>query len=318
MPAVPIAAGEWPERMRWERELRRLLIAQGFFEAVTLSFASQRTNALFPGIGVEGAAVRLANPVNQDEPELRRSLLPGLLATWRTNRNQGAKGLAAFSIGRVFRRADATREGWRLAGLLAGELPRHGLGAPPQAEFADAKGTVEALFERLLLGDRVRWERYAEPPFHPGMSAAPRCGDAVVGVVGALHPNVEFELNLDVACWLFELDTEKLLPYCPPRLLFTGLARFPAVARDMAVVVDADFASERVLQFVRQWRPEVVEDIVMFDAYTGASVPAGKKSLAYTISYRAADRTLTDDEVNALHAELVRSLSRQLGVELRQ
>ena len=86
----------------------------------------------------------------------------------------------------------------------------------------------------------------------------------------------------------------------------------------MAVVVDADFASERVLQFVRQWRPEVVEDVVMFDSYTGASVPAGKKSLAYTISYRATDRTLTDDEVNVLHAELVRTLSKQLGVELRQ
>jgi len=318
MPAVPVAAGEWPPRLGWERELRRLLVAQGFFEVVTLSFAARRTNALFPGIGVDGAAVQLANPINQDEPELRRSLLAGLLATWRTNRNQGAKGLAAFAIGRVFWRNAAPRESWRLAGLLAGELPRRGLGAAPPAEFADAKGAVEGLLERLHIADRVRWERWTRPPFHPGMSAALYADAAVIGVVGGLHPDVEYELGVDMSCWLFELDTEKLLPYCPPRLLFTGLARFPAVARDMAVVVDADFASERVLQFVRQWRPEVVEDVVMFDSYTGASVPAGKKSLAYTISYRATDRTLTDDEVNVLHAELVRTLSKQLGVELRQ
>ena len=137
-------------------------------------------------------------------------------------------------------------------------------------------------------------------------------------MVGALHPDAEFELDLDVPCWVFELDTDRLLPYCPPQLFYSGLARFPAVARDVAVVVDRDFASERVVHFVRHWRPEFVEDVVMFDAYAGASIPPGKKSLAYTISYRAADRTLTDEEVNALHAELTAALMQQLGVELRQ
>jgi phenylalanyl-tRNA synthetase beta chain len=318
MPAVPIDSGEWPQRLRCERELRRLLTACGFFEAVILSFVSARANALFPGLGTDGTAVDVVNPVSQDEPQLRRSLLPGLLASWRVNRNQGAKGLAAFSIGRVFWRTEAPRESWRLAGLLVGELANRGLGAARPAEFADAKGAVEALFERLHVGDRVRWTRFTEMPFHPGMSAALHCGDALVGVLGALHPEIAFELDVDAPCWLFELDTEKVLPYCPPRLFFTGLARFPAVARDMAVVVDADFASERILHFVRQWRPDVIADVVLFDAYSGTSVPAGKKSLAYSISYRNADRTLTDDEVNALHTDLVTALTRQLGVELRQ
>jgi phenylalanyl-tRNA synthetase beta chain len=165
--------------------------------------------------------------------------------------------------------------------------------------------------------DRVQWERWSASPFHPGMSAALRCGDDVIGVVGALHPEVAFELDVDRPCWLFELDTEKLLAYCPPNLKFSGLPRFPAVARDVAIVVDGAFSSERVVRFVRQWRPELVEDIVMFDAYRGAPIPAGKKSLAYTISYRAANRTLTDEEVNALHAELTAALVRQLGVDLR-
>jgi phenylalanyl-tRNA synthetase beta chain len=318
MPAVHLDGGRMPDRMRRERELKRVLIPQGFYETVTFSFASARTNQLFPGVGVDGSPVQLANPINSDEPELRRSLLGGLLSTWRANRNQGARGLAAFTIGRVFWRASGPREGWRLAGALIGELPRLGLRAARPADFADAKGAVEALFDRLRVAERVQWARWQDPPFHPGKAARMRCGDDDVGVVGALHPDVEFELDLDVPCWLFELDTEKLLPYCPPQLFFTGLARFPVVARDVAVVVDRDFASERVVHFVRHWRPEFVEDVVMFDAYTGASIPPDKKSLAYTISYRAADRTLTDEEVNALHAELVAALTQRLGVELRQ
>ena len=143
-------------------------------------------------------------------------------------------------------------------------------------------------------------------------------GGATRRLVGALHPDVEFALDVDGACWVFELDTEKLLSYCPSQLLFTGLPRFPAVARDVAVVVAEDFASDRVVQFVRQWRPELVEDVALFDAYVGAPIPSGQKSLAYSISYRAADRTLTDEEVNDLHAQLVTALTRDLGVTLRQ
>jgi phenylalanyl-tRNA synthetase beta chain len=318
LPAVQVEGGVLPERLRLERELKRVLCAYGFAEAVTLSFAAARSNQLLPGLNVPGESVGLANPINRDEPELRRSLLGGLLATWRTNRNQGVKGMAAFTVGRVFWQTDAPHEGWRLAGLLAGDLPRHGLGAPRSAEFADAKGAVEGLLDCLRIADRVQWERWEGPPFHPGKSARLRCGDDVVGVVGALHPEVEFAFDLADACWLFELDTEKLLPYCPAQLLYSALPRFPAVGRDVAVVVDEDFASDRVVHFVRQWRPEVVEDVALFDAYVGAPIASGRKSLAYTISYRAADRTLTDEEVNALHAELVVALVRELGVELRQ
>jgi phenylalanyl-tRNA synthetase beta chain len=126
MPAVPVTGGQLPDRLPWERELKRVLVAYGFYEAVSVSFTSARNNELLPGLGVEGGAVAVMNPINRDEPELRRSLLGGLLATWRTNRNQGALGLAAFSTGRVFWRTEVIHEAWRMAGILAGELPRRG------------------------------------------------------------------------------------------------------------------------------------------------------------------------------------------------
>ena len=190
-----------------------------------------------------------------------------------------------------------------MAGVLAGELPRRGLGAARTAEFADAKGAVEGLLDCLHLAERVRWERWDGLPFHPGKTArsALRRRRRRRGRRAASRRRVRARSSTR-ACWVFELDTEKLLPYCPPQLLFTGLPRFPAVARDVAVVVDEDFASDRVVHFVRQWRPELVEDVALFDAYVGAPIPPGQKSLAYTISYRAADRTLTDEEVNGLHA----------------
>jgi phenylalanyl-tRNA synthetase beta chain len=322
MPSVRLAGGDMPERLSWERELKRLLVGYGFYEAITLSFTSRAMNAWFPGIGTDGASITLANPMSRDESELRRSLLGGLLAAWRVNRNHGARGIAAFTTGRVFWRANEPRESWRLAGVMAGEVAHHGLGAPRRAEFADVKGVVDALCERLRIADRVRWERWPHAPFHPGATAALRCGDDLIGVVGGLHPDVAFALDLDVPFWSFELDTQKVLPYCPAHLRFVGLPRFPSVGRDVAIVVDGDFASDRVVQFVRAWQPAqienvAVEDVALFDSYVGTPIPAGKKSLAYAISYRAGDRTLTDDEVNALHGELVAALTRQFGAELR-
>ncbi|MEO8605977.1 MAG: phenylalanine--tRNA ligase subunit beta, partial [bacterium] len=318
LPSAPIEGGTLPERAARERELRQVLVAMGFYEAVSLSFASTRSNALFPGIALEGRAVRVANPINRDEPEMRRSLIPGLLAAWRTNRNHGAAGLAAFTIGRVFAHDGAPREAWRLAGIMAGTVPWQGLGAARLVEFADAKGAVEALLERLGVLEQVGWSRWTEAPFHPGTSAAVHCAETFAGVVGGLHPEVQHEAEVEAPAWLFELDIEKLLPYVPAHRHFTELPRFPAVVRDVAIVVDQDFASDRVVQFVRQWRPELVAEVALFDVYVGAPIATGQKSLAYSVAYRAADRTLTDEAVNALQDDLRAALTRELGVALRE
>jgi phenylalanyl-tRNA synthetase beta chain len=319
MPAVALEVGSLPERTRLANAFRGLLTAAGLLEVIPLSFSSPRTNQLFPGIGVAGRAVELLNPLRRDEAELRRSLLGGMVNVWRLNRNQGASAIAAFAIGKVFWHDGEPREGWRLAGALANEMPYAGLGARRQVEFADGKGLVEALFDWLHLNDQIRWQRLqGSGAFHPGKSAAIQLGEQPIGVLGALHPNVEEELALTEPNCLFELDLEKLLPYSPPRLTFRGLPRFPAVVRDLALVGDQDFLSRRVVEFIREWRSELVEDVTLFDEYVGASIPPGKKSLAYSISYRASDRTLTDEEVNRLHDELTAALQNALPVELRQ
>jgi phenylalanyl-tRNA synthetase beta chain len=318
MPVGSTEAGLLPVRLAWVRELKRLLAAYGMHEVVSLSFASTRGNAIFPGVGVAGRPVKVANPVNQEECELRLSLLGGLVAMWKLNRGHGAGCVAGFEISKVFWRQGEFGEGWRIAGLLAAQLPQQGLGMAAAPEFADAKGVVEAVLDRLHLLNRIGWEPLRDQPsFHPGKSARIRIDATIVGILASLHPEVETELDVSGANWLFELDLERLLAYVPSRVFFRELPRFPAVVRDVAIMAEADFASDRVLRFVRERGDELVEEIVLFDQYTGAPIPAGRKSLAYSISYRAADRTLTDEEVNRVHGELTAALSRALPVELR-
>jgi len=319
MPAVSLDGGVVPERMRRVGGLRRLLAAQGMDEAVILSFASPRLNECFRGIGVKPDPVLIVNPMSRDESQLRLSLVGGLVTAVRQNRSQGVSRVAVFSVGKVFWKDTGPQEGWRLAGVWAGEVPDQGLGGRRPAEFADIKGVVESVLDHLRLTDRTSWKPLLEvPAFHPGKSAAVMLADEFAGVAGCLHPDLEVEFEIEGANWFFELDLEKLLAYLPARAVFRELPRFPAVVRDLAIVTEEQFPSGRVIHFVRQWGHPLVETVVLFDQYVGAPIPPGMKGLAYSISYRAADRTLTDDEVNEAHAELTAALSTALPLELRR
>jgi len=300
--------------------LKRFLCAQGLHEAVFMSFCSPRMNALFPGLVERRTAVTVLNPVTQEEPELRLSLCPGLVRIVRDNLDQAAPSVGVFSIGKVFWRNGTFREGRRVAGALSRTLPNDGLGSRGAlTEFVDVKGIVESVCD--FLGVRgVRWTPASDlGAFHPGKTARVELGGASIGVVGALHPEVEDEFKLAGPCWTFELDLERLLEYCPARVVYEDLPRFPAVVRDLAVVTEADFASDRVVHFVREWgsASQVIEDVFLFDQYMGPPIATGKKSLAYSISYRAQDRTLTDAEVNELHRQLIAAVQEALHVEPR-
>jgi len=319
LPSRPLMAGSLPERVRMEREIRESLQAAGMSEAVGLAFASPDTNRILPGVNVAGRAVRLLNPITQEEPELRRSILSTLLAMWRHNRNQGATSIAGYSVGKAYWHDGSAGEGWRLGGVLAGEMPHMGLGARRAPELGDLKGILETLFEqRRALGD-VAWRPGADwPSLHPGKSATIELGAATLGVVGALHPDAEVELDVDGPHWLFEIDLDRLAAHSTPAVRFQGLPRYPAVQRDLAVVVASDFESDRISRFVREWNRDLVEEVELFDEYVGSPIAPGKKSLAYSIAYRAADRTLTDEEVNGLQEHLVLALEKHFDVEHRQ
>ena len=214
-----------------------------------------------------------------------------------------------------------TRAAWRgwCAGASSGQrLLERGLrfGEETTQSFLQCKGLVEGILDVFHLRESITWRVESGAVWHPGRSAVLRHEDAALGCLGELHPDLCDRLELPPAL-LFELDFEKLLQYAPRQITAHALPRFPAIERDVAIVVDRDFAAQQIIGWIRNLGEALIENVEVFDQYLGAPIPEGKKSLAYRVSYRAEDRTLTDAEVNPLHQRLVERLGQTFGAERR-
>jgi phenylalanyl-tRNA synthetase beta chain len=320
LPETALSGEPLPAIERVHREIKRSLMAQGLSEVVPSSFISPELNQAFPGWQPGRKAVSLQNPLAQDDSQMRLSLCSSLVRIVRHNQAQGADAVAIFLLNKVFWAADEACEAMHVAAAVCPSFAMRGVGTRGSvADFADVKGVIESVLDLLRLRD-VRW-RPAEdlPSFHPGKSARIMVQDTVIGIAGAVHPEIGERLDLADPCWLFELDLDRGLQYCPPRAVYEELPRFPAVRRDVAILANNSFAADEVVRFVRGWPAGAawIEDVQVFDEYAGAPIPSGKKSLAFSIAYRATDRTLTDAEVNELHSRLILALTETLGVQPR-
>jgi phenylalanyl-tRNA synthetase beta chain len=253
---------------------------------------------------------------------LRRSPLLGVLGVLATNRGRGAEFVGVFEIGKGYGVDPAGRrqEPRSVAIALDGTWPPCGIERRgPAVSFADLKGVVENLLDRLGGCDEERrWQRATDVPFlHPGKSAWIEAGGVRLGGLGVLHPRVAQVLDLPTEIVVAELDFWGVGQYRPARLGVRPLPRYPSVTRDIAMVVDEDFPTDAIGGEVRALGEPLIESVRLFDCYRGAPIADGRKSLAYTIAYRAPDRTLTDDEVNALQERLRRHLAGRFALELR-
>jgi len=308
-------------RLRLERKARGFLAGEGLVEAVNLPFAPAQMNQRFYGLWDDGGSpVPIVNPLVQENAEMRLSLIPGLLETLRANLAHKAKGLLCFELSKVFRlNARALpAEKQHLAALLYGQRERKGLRAGESpVTFLQVKGLLEGLLELLRIERHALWTEGGDLTFlHPGKSARLRFGGSPVGYLGEIHPDLCDELALPPVL-IFELDFERMLQYPPHELTARSLPRFPSVERDLAVVVDDGFPAQRIISWIKDLNQPLIEDVEVFDQYRGSPIPESKKSLAYRISYRDENRTLTDPEVNALHQELVSRIVEVFGAQLR-
>ncbi|HKA32589.1 MAG TPA: phenylalanine--tRNA ligase subunit beta [Candidatus Binatia bacterium] len=311
-------AGKPDARLGAERGVRSYLVGEGLVEAIHLPFSSAETNRSLPGLLAGEKPVAIQNPLVQESAEMRLSLVPGLIEDLKVNLAQRAEGFGAFALNKVFY-LDAKgepAERHHLAGLLYGRRFRSGLRAEEAPfGFLDAKGLVEGLLDGR--GAEWSWSASDLPAFlHPGRAARLSAGNVDLGYIGEIHPDLAEEMSIG-RCLTFELDFEKLLQYVSPKLTVRSLPRFPSVERDLAMIVDESFPAQRIIDWIKDLRNALIEKVEVFDQYRGASIPEGKKSLAYSISYRAEDRTLTDAEVQALHGELVTRLGEVFGAQLR-
>jgi phenylalanyl-tRNA synthetase beta chain len=295
-------------------EARRILAGLGLHEAQGQTLVSDKS------AGVD-SALALSNPLSSDMNVLRPSLLPGLLDSLRHNLARKNEDVALFEIGRVFAQTDgAPREERRIAVAITGRRsPAFWSGEDRDAkcDVFDLKGLLEEFFEQF--GARgVVWSRRAESTGLYLESAEIRLGKLALGDLGQLQPALARRYDLRDAVLLAELNLDVLLRWRNPTRSFKPLPAYPAVRRDIAILVPEAVTHEDVLRVVRQVKPRNLDSVELFDIFRGRNVPAGRKSMAYAFTYRNADRTLTDSEVKAAHDEVVASLGNRLQAVLRE
>ena len=301
-----------------KQEVSRTLADCGFQEAITFSLTGLDTlTKLLPqSHPLKPAPLRMANPMTADQEYLRPSLRANLLAALAANQRHEEGGIRLFELGRVYlaRPNDLPFEPEILCGVLTGpRFEQSWRGGDEALDFFDAKGIIEGLFGQI--GVEFSFEPGSDESLHPTRQAAIVIEGKRLGVVGELHPKVldAFELSGDV--YLFEVDLTVLLPFTVEHKLFQPISRFPAVVRDMALVVDEGVSNAQAQAIMRGF--PLVTEVALFDLYSGEQLPAGKKSLAYRITFQSPKHTLTDDEVNKVQKQILDKLSKQLGATLR-
>jgi len=301
----------------WQERLRDLLVVLGFQEIVSYRLTSpEREGRLLP----QREYVSLANPISPERRVLRRSLVASLLD--RLEHNIRLKdSLAFFEIGPVFepRANDLPQERLTLA------LAMSGLRQPiswdvkdsPTFDFYDLKGRIELLLNGLRYTDVLYVPSAAVPYLHPGKAAEVKIGGESIGVLGELHPLVKERYEFGAAPVLVaELDLEHLRAIVPTYTV-APVPEFPPVYEDIAIVVDDAVPASRVEALIRQSGGAFVANVRLFDVYRGEQIGAGKKSLAYSLTYQAPDKTLTDAEAASIRTRIVRRLEAELGATRR-
>jgi phenylalanyl-tRNA synthetase beta chain len=303
---------------------REVLLGCGLSEAATIAFIAPADNARFPGIQAATRPVKVSNPLSAELSELRVSLMPGLVTSLRFNLNREARAFHAFEIGKTFRMdGDLAAEQNHLAAISYGPYAISAIGEPGiMAGFFTMKGMLETYFEAIGVSPRVAFKAI-EPGealfLHPGRSASVMLDEAPIGLIGELHPAEAMRLDLNEPCAVCELDLSSLISYgFTPRKTFEPPPKFPAIRRDLALVLDRNFPADMVVKTIRECGASLLESVEVFDVYEGTAVASGKKSVALACRYRAKDRTLTDEEVNRIHAVLIEQARMRLGAELRQ
>lgn len=301
-----------PEASRSLRSLRRTLVARGYQEAVTYSFVDPQMQAAMEH---EVTPVPLSNPISAELAVMRTSLMPGLLHAALYNFKRQHSRVRLFESGLVFRDTPSgTQQPARLGAIALG------LGAPLQwglasdeVDFHDVKADVEALFGANA--QALSFESATHPALHPGQCAAIALRGQPAGIIGRLHPQLARRYKLATAAVLFELDLACLLQAPVPGL--KPFSRQPMVRRDLAVVVDEAVSAAQVMNCVGQAGGDMLQNLELFDLYRGEGIDSGRKSLALSLTFQAPSRTLDEAEVEVSVANIMASLSRQLGATLR-
>jgi phenylalanyl-tRNA synthetase beta chain len=324
LPKSPPSAERTDREFLLEKRTMEGMTHHGYHEVITYSFASPDSSDLInlsPN-DPRRQHLRILNPLTEDFSVMRTTLIPGLMETARYNVSRKNSNLKLFELKKVFLPKERERlpeEVKFLAGLAMGfDRDPHWSFSLRAVDFYDIKGCVEDLLDALQIKE-AKFIRVDDIPYlHPGKASKVVLGDEVLGVLGEVHPLVASHYELHGKVYLFEMDFSKMVKWAGGEKRFQLLPKFPAVYRDLSIIVDQTLEAKRVMEKIQTFHQPFVEEVTLFDIYQGSPIPEGKKGISYRIRYQANDRTLTDEEVNQYHEKVLSRLKEVFQLELRQ
>lgn len=314
LPSGEATTGKLPYKLRIEEKAREIAVFSGFSQGMCYSFESPKVfdKLLLPEDDDLRKAIRIANPLGEDFSIMRTTPLNGMLTSLATNYNRRNKDVKLFEMANVY----IAKE------LPLTELPdermQMTLGMYGDGDFFTMKGVVEEFFDAVGMTRKKEYDPKAGKPFlHPGRQANIVYDGVVLGYLGEVHPLVLENYNIGTRAYVAVLDMPAIVPFTTFDRKYEGIAKFPAVSRDLSMVVPHDILVGQIENVLAQRGGKILEHYELFDIYEGEQIKKGYKSVAYSLSFRAKDRTLEEADINAAMKKILNGLE-QLGIELRQ
>ena len=304
--------GKKTDRQAAQDDINKILTALGMYEIYTYTFTSP---SVFDKLSVPADsklrnAVKISNPLGEDTSIMRTTTIASMLDILSRNYNYRNAAARLFEIGKIF---TPTEEGKLPDEPLKITIGIYG----DKADFYDIKGICEEMFRSLNV-QNVKYEAVTDnPTFHPGRCAKISAGGKTLGLIGEIHPAVGRKYGIETPVYIGELDFENVFLNIGTDVKFKELPKYPAVTRDIAMLVDKTVPVADIEEVVKKASGKLLESINLFDVYEGEQIPEGKKSVAYSAVYRALDRSLTGDEVQKVFDKVLKNLENQLGAQLR-
>ncbi len=313
LPSGEATTGKLSGKLRIEEIAREVAEFSGFSQSMTYSFESPKVfdKLRIPADSALRRTVTILNPLGEDFSIMRTSPLNGMLTSLSTNYNRRNRDVKLYELANIY---------------LPGELPltelpdermQFTLGCYGEGDFFTMKGVVEELFDKLGMTKKVHYDPSCDRPYlHPGRKADIIYEGVTLGYLGELHPEVADAYRIGDKTYIAVLDMPNVIPFADFDRKYTGIAKYPATTRDISMVVPKEILVGQIEDIIAQRGGKILESYKLFDIYEGVQILSGYKSVAYSITFRAADRTLTDDEVNAAMKKILNGLQ-GLGIQLR-
>ncbi len=322
IPRSPLFSGLLKKKTMNIDKIREAIRKSGFTEVINYSFMNPSSLDMIaiPEADRRRRTIVIRNPLRQEESLLKTTLIPALIENFKYNLDRGIRDIRFFEISKVFEDIGKALplEELRLGGIFYREkspsLWREDVGA-----FFIAKGALESMLKELKINDYL-FSPSSEPFLHKGKASDVYVSGSYAGYLGVLGPEIVERLDLKKQkpeIIVFELNVDQLLTLIPDSIQYSPVPRYPYVERDVAIVVDENITASEIKRIMDSFSSELIEKVSIFDCYKGGNIPDGKKSLALGIIYRSKEKTLTDEEVENIHASLVDYLLGKTGGELR-